>query len=112
MEWITRPYRWDIKAVRTRRTIMKTVCEEFNVSEEELKGVRKLRQHADARASYAYLVKTLFPNTKMIEIAEDMGIDHTTVVRQIEKIEGLIFVKDRIKEVLTRIETRLKVELI
>jgi chromosomal replication initiation ATPase DnaA len=101
-------YRWDFKsdkrlnAFGDRARIMKLVCEEFEISVEQLKGKGK-RNVADARKVYSYLTRKIIADTHH-RIANELNCDHSYVIWQIKRIEEFISIDDMIVTKIRRIE--------
>ncbi|MBQ7502350.1 chromosomal replication initiator protein DnaA [bacterium] len=67
--------------------IKKTVCEYFNITEEEIVGKRKEQRIAKPRQIAMYLCRKLIPEMSYPDIGEYFGRDHSTAIHAYNKVE-------------------------
>jgi len=98
-------YQWDFPKPSglIREVIKRLVCAEYEIDITELCGVQRMRIHTDARMVYSYITRKHLGDT-VHRIGVELKKDHTTVVRQLEKIEAFIQVRDPIAKRIARIE--------
>jgi hypothetical protein len=69
--------------------IMEIVCKAFAVTEEQVRGLSRLKAHAQARHAYAYLCIKLDPTCTLVKVGNTIGRDHSTIINSIKKTEDL-----------------------
>lgn len=69
--------------------LMEIVCKSFSVSEEEIRGVSRIKSIAHARHAYCYLCNKLDPMITLKEVGDTINRDHSTIINSIRKTEDL-----------------------
>ena len=102
-------YKWDFPVVKreTRERVMKAVCIEFDISEEELRSKRAFRHLVDARTVYAWLCREYLSDTYMRIGKELGGRTHSAVISLVNRMEDFIYVKDNLTHRLKLIEHKI-----
>lgn len=86
--------------------IMQVVCKEFGFTIQELKRGGKTRPLFHARAVFAYILRIHLADT-LQRIADELEVDHSTVLNQIKVCEDLIFKNHGVKTSIKKIEQEL-----
>lgn len=76
-------------------TIMYLVCQEFDVTVEDILDKDRKIAKVAARQMYCYLCRELL-NRKMQELAKDIHRDHTTVILAIRQVRNYLYIKDEL----------------
>lgn len=97
-----------VQKVVTPKSIIKNVCDYYDITEEDMLGEKKSREIAFPRQVAMYLLSTLteLPYVKTGELMG--GRHHTTVMHAKEKIEALIKSSAEVKNTINDITVRIK----
>ncbi|MFN5170010.1 MAG: helix-turn-helix domain-containing protein [Cyclobacteriaceae bacterium] len=105
-----RTYFFDVAVTgqqQTRNSVMEAVCEEMNVTAEELRGSQRKRAMVDARSVYSYLLRK-YLNDTYHHIGMELNRDYTTVINLHMRAESLISINDRsIRYIINKLEQKL-----
>lgn len=88
-------------------TIIKTVAEYYNMTENQLKSKVRTSQIALARQIAMYLCRTLL-NTSYQEIGKQFGKDHSTVLANVNKIGQNLKNDNSLKKVIEDLTNKIK----
>ncbi len=95
----------------TVRQIMKIVAEHFAVSQNDLKGKRRLKEVVLPRQIAMYLLRE-YTDTSLIGVGEVLGgRDHTTIMHGVDKIASEISANKKLQQDLLQIKQELGLPL-
>jgi chromosomal replication initiator protein len=98
----------DKKKEITIDVIMKEVSTHFSIKASDIKSTKRIKSIMTPRQIAIYLSRKL-TNSSLVSIGEKFGgKDHATVIHSIKKIEEEISVKKELKEIVERIESKIK----
>ncbi len=83
-------------------SIIQTVATHFSLSEEAIKGRRRMASVVFPRQIAMYLARKL-TNCSLKQIGSEFGKDHSTVIHACDKIESLIAENSQIKQAVEKI---------
>ncbi len=90
----------------TPDTILKTVCEYFNITREQLVAPTRKRQIVQARQIAMYECRNLIPNCSLSTIGAELGgKDHATVVHACSTVQDLIQTDKQFRQWVEDIES-------
>ena len=89
-------------------TILKVVCNYYNITIADIKGTSRTPKFANPRHIAVYLARQMTDRT-FTEIAGELGgRDHTTIMNSNKKIEGLLKTDEGMVETLSIIRKKIK----
>jgi chromosomal replication initiator protein len=98
----------DKKKEITIDMIMKEVAAHFSIKVSEIKSVKRIKSIMTPRQIAIYLSRKL-TSSSLVSIGEKFGgKDHATVIHSIKRIEEEISVKKELKEIVEKIESKIK----
>lgn len=90
----------------TPHAIIKTVCANFNIKEEDVLGKKRKKEIVQPRMISMYLIREI-TNAPLATIGEIYNKDHTTVLYSCEKIGNLMNTDPYIKKVVNSLRDRI-----
>jgi len=98
----------DKKKEITIDMIIKEVAAHFSVKASDMKSAKRVKSIMTPRQIAIYLGRKL-TNSSLVSIGEKFGgKDHATVIHSIKKIEGEMGVKKELRDIVEKIESRIK----
>ena len=86
---------------------MQLVCDEFGLTEQQLKDDRCKRQYlVNAQKVYFFLARKHLRDG-FVRIGRDLNKSHSTVIYAINTLRDLVFVRDPVAKKIERIESKL-----
>lgn len=106
MRWMVKRqvYQFDLPSFPR---LMELVCQEFEVTEEEMKGKGKTQWLSDARMAYVVIARFHF-KISTIAIGQKLNREHTTILHLINRMADREFLKHPVVARIKRIEKLFK----
>ncbi|MCQ2603542.1 MAG: chromosomal replication initiator protein DnaA [Spirochaetia bacterium] len=88
--------------------IIRCVAEYFNVSQNDIRGKKRIKNIVQARHIAMYIARNL-TELSLIEIGNEFGgKDHSTIISAINKVEQTLIVDTTMETVIHKIETKVR----
>ena len=96
----------DKKERLTADTIIKTVCEYFGITEDEIKGKKKSKEIVEPRMMCIYLINELL-GLPLVTIGKLFGRDHTKIIHARDKITEQLKTDNKTKTIINDLNAKI-----